>query len=97
MNVIKWLDKNVFASIPYYHIHGLIAVTIMAVTSVFMGIEFGYAAGIFFYLGREIRDAEKDKEYKFSWKDFIYPVIYTTILYVILKLYKTQKFKSIFY
>lgn len=93
MNVIKWLDKNVFASVPYYHMHGLIATAIMLATSPFMGIEFGYAAGVFFYLGREIRDAEKDKEYKFSWKDFIYPVIYTTTVYVIFKLYKQQKKK----
>lgn len=65
----------------YWICHALVAATICAVASPFIGVVGGAAAGAAFYVGREVRDREKLGAW--DWPGLITPISINTLIAVI--------------
>jgi hypothetical protein len=78
-NYINYLSWK--SGIKHWWLHSLVA-GIIQVSLTWIDPELGAGVAAGFYLGREVRDAEKEI---FAWKDLLYPLATTAILYVTLK------------
>ena len=71
--------------LPYWINHGLIALAITLVTLLAPKLAL-VSAGMWFYIGREIRDVEKLHNWnwkKFDWPGMALPVLLTVLLWLI--------------
>lgn len=69
--------------LPYYIEHALVSVSISIPFALFGVWDWGLIAGMFFYIGREVRDVEKLHNWNmegFDWKGLLAPLLSNFVL-----------------